>query len=428
MGCGIIAVMSAPLLPPALAAPLQRLLAAHGQNLAVWRELAQRFRQDRLGVTASSLTFTTVLALVPFFTVALSLFTAFPAFGRLRDELGQWLVDQLIPASIADSVLEHLGVFASKASQMGVISLAVFGFTTLSLLLTVDHTLNAIWRVRQPRPLSQRLLVYWAALTLGPLLMGASLAITSYVAAQSGLWLAAAQGDVARHAGQGLLALLKFVELALPVPGITLLYHYVPNTHVRWRHALAGGLFATLGLALLRWGMGIYLLKMPGYSLIYGAFAAVPVLLLWMYLSWLIVLFGAVIAAYLPALEQGIAPETDAPGRNFELAASALQALAAARRRPPHGLSQNDLARALQTNPLHLAAPLQTLCELGWLAALPPESETQSERYILLAHPPDTPLAPLAERLLLPASRSLPAPYAGASLQTLIDHAPPAAP
>ena len=154
-----------------------------------------------------------MLALVLFFTVALSLFTAFPAFGWLRDELGQWLVDQLIPASIADSVLEHLSVFTSKASQMGVISLAVFGFTTLSLLLTVDHTLNAIWRVRQPRPLSQRLLVYWAALTLGPLLMGASLAITSYVAAQSGLWLAAAQGDVARHAGQGLLALLKFVQL-----------------------------------------------------------------------------------------------------------------------------------------------------------------------------------------------------------------------
>ena len=242
--------------------------------LAALRLLRQRFAQDRLGVTASSLTFTTVLALVPFFAVALAIFTAFPSFERLRVALEEWLAGNLIPASIAASVLENLAAFAGKASQLGAASLAVLAFTSLSLMLTIDHALGGIWRVPRPRPLGQRLLVYWAALTLGPLLLGGSVAITSYVVSQSGAWLdwLPEQAGVAQHARQGVLAALRALQLLLPVGGLTLLYHYVPNTTVRWRHALAGGLFAGLGLAALRAGMGLYLAQVPSYSLIYGAF------------------------------------------------------------------------------------------------------------------------------------------------------------
>ena len=130
--------------------------------------LGERFREDRLGLTASSLTFTTTIALVPFFTVALAVFTAFPMFGKLQDALQAWLVQSLIPDAIARQVLGYLTQFAGKASRLGAAGLAALFFTALALVLTIDRTLNGIWRVRRPRPLAQRVLIYWAVMTLAP--------------------------------------------------------------------------------------------------------------------------------------------------------------------------------------------------------------------------------------------------------------------
>ena len=155
-----------------------------------WKTTAQtlreRFREDHLGLTASSLTFTTILALVPFFTVALAVFTAFPIFGKLQDALQGWLVSSLVPDSISRQVLGYLTQFASKASSLGAAGFSILLATALALILTIDRTLNDIWRVQRLRPLGQRVLIYWAAITLGPLLMGASLALTSYVMSASG--------------------------------------------------------------------------------------------------------------------------------------------------------------------------------------------------------------------------------------------------
>ena len=252
--------------------------------------LWERFQQDRLGLTASSLTFTTTLALVPFFAVVLSVFTAFPVFAQMREALEQWLASSVIPASIARNVLDYLTQFAGKASELGLVGFAVLTFTAVSLVLTIDQTLNQIWRVTVKRPLGQRVLVYWAALTLGPLVMGASLAISSYVLTASRGWLP----DI----GGGVNLALDTVQFVLMTFGLTLLYRFVPNTPVKWKHALAGALFVAVCMALAKWGLGLYLSRIPTYSLIYGAFATVPILLLWIYMSWLIVLFGAVIAAY----------------------------------------------------------------------------------------------------------------------------------
>src|SRR5690242_16730260 len=154
-----------------------------------WRSTAltlrERFREDRLGLSASSLTFTTTIALVPFFTVALALFTAFPIFGKLQQNLQAWLVQSLIPESISRQVLGYLTQFAGKASRLGSVGLAALLVSALALVLTIVRTLNGIWRVRRPRPLAQRVLIYWAAITLGPLLMGVSLSITSWVVTAS---------------------------------------------------------------------------------------------------------------------------------------------------------------------------------------------------------------------------------------------------
>ena len=188
--------------------------------------LWERFQQDRLGVTASALTFTTVLALVPFFAVVLAVFTAFPLFGRFRDALERWLTDSLIPASIAGNVMDYLTQFATQASQLGTLGFGALVFTAISLVLTIDHTLNAIWRTPAKRPLGQRLLIYWAALTLGPLVMAGSLAITSYVVSHS-------HGLIPMLPG-GVGFALDALQTAMLVGGLTLLYRFVPNAPVKW--------------------------------------------------------------------------------------------------------------------------------------------------------------------------------------------------
>ena len=161
------------------------------QTLRSWhwfetlRTLRQRFREDRLGQTAGSLTFTTLIALVPLVTVMLAVFSAFPMFAGFETALQKYFLHNLVPEGIAKPVLRALTQFAGKARSLGTLGLLLLLATALALVLTIDRTLNGIWRVRQPRPLGQRVLVYWTALTLGPLALGASLTITSLVVSAS---------------------------------------------------------------------------------------------------------------------------------------------------------------------------------------------------------------------------------------------------
>lgn len=361
--------------------------------------LWERFQQDRLGLTASSLTFTTTLALVPFFAVVLAMFTAFPIFGQLREALEQWLAGSLIPSSISRNVLDYLTQFASKASELGLAGFAVLVFTAVSLVLTIDRTLNDIWRVAVKRPLGQRVLIYWAALTLGPLVMGASLAISSYV-------LTASRGHLP-DIGGGVNLALDAVQFGLMTLGLTLLYRFVPNTPVKWRHALAGGVFVAVCMALAKWALGLYLARIPTYSLIYGAFATLPILLLWIYLSWLIVLFGAVIAAYLPSLLSGVARRGGGPGWEFQLATEVLQSLARVRDAPTRGLTLPQLASWLKVDTLQLSPVMGALCGLSWVGELGTHTENEEPRFVLLFDPASQPLRPLVERLLLKPDRAL---------------------
>jgi membrane protein len=386
-----------------------------------------RFRQDRLGVSAGSLTFTTTLALVPLFTVALSIFSAFPMFGRLQQSLERWLTHSLIPASIAGNVMDWLTQFSGKAGALGVTGFAFFAFTAVSLVLTIDRTLNDIWRVRRQRPIGQRVLVYWAALTLGPLAMAASVAISSYVITRSRGWVP----GLANMPG-GIRALFGLMQFMLLGGMLTLLYRYAPNTPVRWRDAASGGLLACLGLTLARQALGWYLGRIPTYSVIYGAFATLPILLLWIYLSWLIVLFGAVIAAYLPSLLHGMGRQRlrhgGAPGWDFQIALEIVQQLARARAAGAHGLTPAQLAAALRTDAQHLPPALDALHALDWIGTLATRTENETPRHVLLADPAATPLAPLLRALLLPQDAALQGvwtarPLAELRLQDVLDEA-----
>ncbi|MCY1526607.1 YihY family inner membrane protein [compost metagenome] len=358
-----------------------------------WRNTAftlrERFREDRLGVTASSLTFTTTISLVPLFTVALAIFSAFPMFDRLQTTLQRWLIQSLVPDNIAKQVLSYLNQFANKAGQMGWAGALVLLVTALALILTIDRKLNDIWRVRQARSLTQRVLVYWAVLTLGPLLLAGSLTATSYA-------LTVSRGVVSFMPGSVRL-LLDSVQFALVTGGLAALYRYVPNTHVRWSHALVGGAFVAIGLELAKKALALYLAQVPTYSVVYGTFATVPILLVWFYVAWVIVLLGAVVAAYLPSLLSGVARRGDSPGWNFQLALELLQQLHRVRDDAPKGLALASLAQVLRVDALQLEEPVAALVGLDWLGRL----DEEDERYVLLVDPAATPMAPLLDRLLL---------------------------
>ncbi len=359
-----------------------------------WRNTAltlrERFREDRLGETASSLTFTTVMALVPLFTVALAIFSALPAFANLETSVENWLIQSLVPSEIARSVLKYLHQFSSKAGQLGWLGAGVLLVTALALILTIDRKLNDIWRVRELRPFSQRVLTYWGVLTLGPLLLGGSISLTTYL-------FTASNGVAA-----GYVWLLDLFEYLVVVVALASLYYFVPNAKVRWSHAFIGGLLMAIGLEVVKRLLAIYIKATPTFSAVYGAFATVPILLVWLYMAWLIILFGAVMVAYLPSLLRGVSRRNDQAGWDYQLAIDILSLLHHAKQPTAGagvaGLSADDLASALRIDALALEKPMAALTALDWVGRL----DEDEPRYVLIADLARMPLGPLVDALLLP--------------------------
>jgi membrane protein len=369
------------------------------QELSVfpWRQmarvLAERFRDARLGVSASSLTFTTVLALVPLFAVGLAVFAAFPVFGKFQDTIQRWLIESLVPESIARQVLSYLTQFSRKASRLGSVGLVAVLMSAVFLMVTIERTLGQIWRLQRQRPLPQRVLLYWSAITLGPLFLGASLAITSYVVTASRDVVDVLPGSI-----RWLLDSFEFVLLTACVSG---LYFYVPYTRVRWRHAITAGFLVAGALELAKKLLAIYLLEVPTYSVIYGAFAALPILLVWIYVTWLIVLLGAVLASSLPELGQPEWRKPDGAGWGFRLALEVLSELNMAKASVQRGFSTDDLAARLRVGPGELRPVLEVLQHLDWVGRLTEQNDKGQARQVLLMDPAQTSVAPLADKLLV---------------------------
>jgi len=379
-------------------APVAQLL----QTLQTWpwletlRTLRQRFREDHLGLTAGSLTFTTLISLVPLVTVMLALFSAFPMFASFQDALQKYFLQSLVPDSIAKPVLQALTQFANKANRLGTVGLVFLLFSALALMLTIDRTLNAIWRVRTPRPIAQRVLVYWASATLGPLVLGVSLSLTSYA-------VSASRGVVGTLPG-GVSLLLNVIEFLLLAAAMAGLFHYVPNTHVRWRHAVAGGLFVSAGFEVAKKTLAWYIGQVPTFAMVYGAFATLPIFLVWIYLGWVIVLLGAVIAAYAPSLQMRVVRWPDSPGSRFALAVALLRELAQARAADRRGIGLAEISQTLRVDPLQAEPIVDALVALDWAGRL---DEAGSARYVLLCEPETTPAEPLLAQMLLEATPAL---------------------
>ena len=357
---------------------------------ATWQAVRSRFAEDRLGLTAGSLTFTTLISLVPLVTVMLAIFTAFPMFSAFQASLEKLFLQHLVPEAIARPVLGALTQFASKANRIGVMGLLGFIVTALALILTIDRALNRIWRAPRRRSWGQQMLIYWSALTLGPLVMGALLTLASYALSTPAGWKRAIPW------GHG--AIIDMLQLVLLTAAMAGLYRLVPQATVRWRHALAGGLFVALAFEAAKAALAWYISKVPAYSVIYGAFASLPILLLWIYVVWVIVLAGAVVAAYAPTVTLRLRERPAGPGRDLALCIEVLSQLDAARRTPGAGLSAQRLSEQLQTDPLQVADALATLLALNWVAAL---DEPGAARYVLLVDPALTVATPLLNRTLL---------------------------
>jgi len=258
-----------------------------------------RFGRDGCLAGAGALSYTTLVALVPTMAIALTVLSAVPVFAETRDDLVAKLFQSVVP-QVGAEVEWWFRYFAGtsvRTTTIGVLALAV---TVVLLLATIEDQLHAIWHVTSPRPWVQRILAYWAILTLGPLLLGVSFSLPGYL-------------DVlARHAGlaayepsdlmgpTGLHRLLRFVPFLLETAAFTLLYALIPNCSVRWREALLGAVVAAALLEALKTGFAVYIGYFSSYRAVYGALAAIPIFLVWMYVAWSAVLFGAVAAAALP--------------------------------------------------------------------------------------------------------------------------------
>jgi membrane protein len=256
------------------------------------RFVALRFRQDRCLQIAASLTFTTLLSLVPLLAIALAMFSAFPVFEDFSGQIKAYLVSNLMPDMAGKIITQYMRQFTESAMRLTAVGIAFLGVTAMLMMLTIDHAFNAIWRVSRPRPLFKRLVIYWAVLTLAPLLIGASLSLTS--------WLVGLSMGYARQIPVFGVGALKILPVLFTTLAFAMLFELVPNRHVPRSHALIGAVAAAIVFESMNRAFGYYISHFPTYKLVYGAFASVPVFLMWIYLSWLATLLGAVIAASLP--------------------------------------------------------------------------------------------------------------------------------
>lgn len=255
------------------------------------RFVLARFKQDHCGQAAASLTFTTLLSLVPMVAIALTIFSAFPVFDDFSTQIKTYLLSNLMPDKAGAIISHYMEQFAESATRLTAVGIVFLAVTAMSMMLTIDREFNVIWRVSRPRPLLKRLVVYWAVLTLAPLLIGASLSLTS--------WLVGLSMGYAKHIPLFGVGVLKILPTLFTTLAFTLLFRLVPNRYVPLVHALIGAAVAAVLFEAMNRGFGSYVSHFPTYKLVYGAFASVPIFLMWIYLSWLIILFGAVIAASL---------------------------------------------------------------------------------------------------------------------------------
>ncbi len=258
--------------------------------LSFFHYLRKRVKQEQLQVVAGYLSYVSLMSLVPLMVVALSVATAFPIFADIHHSVEQFVYDNFVPTA-GDVVQQYLSSFVDNASKMSAVAISFLFVAALLLISVIDKTFNKIWQVTQKRRVITSFSMYWMILTLGPILVGASIAITSYIVSFVSLGLDDSFGITSLF--------FRLLPLLSSLAAFVLLYMLIPNKTVPFKYAFSGALFAAILFEFAKKIFAIYLTAFPSYQAIYGALAIVPILFLWVYLSWLIVLGGAVITVSL---------------------------------------------------------------------------------------------------------------------------------
>ena len=259
-----------------------------------------RVRQGRLHSVASALAFTTLLALVPLITVSFSILSLFPFFSSWRGSVEDFLYSNLVPAT-GEVVSGYLREFSSQAGTLTGLGLIALMATALLLLSTIEDALNGIWGVRKGRTLLQRLLLYWAMLTLGPILAVASLSLSSYLGSLVFLDLMPSLQLVSA-------TVLPALPILVEGLGFFLMYLVIPNCPVRFRYALTGAITAMVLFEIAKNMFIFYVANFNTYQIIYGVLWTIPVFLVWIFVSWLVTLLGACVAAEMGVLASAVVP------------------------------------------------------------------------------------------------------------------------
>jgi len=357
-----------------------------------------RFSRDGCFAASGALSYTTLVSLVPLGVIAIGILSVFPSFTDTRQELLTLIFRYFVPA-ISEQAAYWVQYFAGSAAQATAIGIIGIAGTGVLMLVTVEDQLNALWRVTTPRPWTQRVLAYWTLMTLGPLLVGMSLTLSTYL------------DTAARRAGLDPQAIVQFasgwmhyfarlVPFVLELIAFTLLYCLIPNCTVRWRHGLLGAAVAAVAIEILKIGFVIYVGTFASYQTVYGAIAAIPIFLLWMYVSWMAVLLGAVVAANLPTwrVDERLA-HLSLGGVRLGFALALIAALARAQRRG-RVYSTTDLAAELGVASTAADEHLQQLAQAGFTAP------TQEGGWVLAWNPETATLHDLYEALQLPLAGS----------------------
>lgn len=346
------------------------------------RHVVRRFFQDGCLDSAGTLAYTTLLSIVPLFAVVFSVMTAFPVFEAFSGRMQDWLFDNLVPAS-GEVVQDYIQQFANRAA--GLTAVGLIGITAAAILMmgAIDKAMNRIWRVAKRRSPIQSFMVYWTVITVGPFLVASSLVLSSYLVALAEFTDLADVGAVQ----QRLLAIAPFVGVVL---AFTFLYAAVPNRRVPVLHALAGAVFAALLFEVAKRGFAAFVTNVPTYEAVYGALAALPIFLIWIYLCWVVVLLGAEFTQAIAGYRQGRAESLSDPRLALVLAVRLIGDFWRAQQ-DGRGLSRQELldlepdateaaiAEALQA--LETTRAIRRTEEGGWVLARDPSTYTLLDLY-----------------------------------------------
>lgn len=351
--------------------------------------VGRRFIDDNCFNLAASLAYTTLLALVPLVTIALTVVAAFPVFREFTQGLDDFFGKEILPPTLAKAVTGYIDQFTRSAGRLTAVGIAFLAVTAIMLMMTIERALNTIWRVRRSRPLVFRVLTYWGVLTLGPLLIGLSVTVTSYV-------VSASLGFARQVPGAGSV-LLGLAPLVLTVAAFTLMYYVVPNRPMELKHAVIGGLAAALMFEAMKRGFALYLANFPTYTIVYGAFAVIPLFLVWIYASWVVALLGAVIAALAPDFRVAREAREMQGGISFGAALAILRALLRAQRASRTPRTREILSDA-RTPREAGERVLEELAAAGWVARV------VGDRWALACDPDVVTIADVFRRLVLEPS------------------------